>query len=775
MSAFIPALLIKLTLILTLGILLTSALKSAAPSLRHLVLFATLASCLVLPLAMRVSPSWDVAVLRERPTNLDTDGASAIGAIDKTALPKAVAQTSTPVASITTSASTIGRAGGVSRGSNVQRAKTIGERAIYALPFVWALGFVCVLAWLTIGRIRLRRIGKTAWPLSGANWMQLLDDERREAGVAKSVVLATSSVVSTPLTWGWQNPVILLPDDADDWSKEHRRIVLRHELAHIARNDSLSQLVAGVGCAFYWFHPLVWAAERRMRAECERACDDRVVSLGTPAADYAAHLLEVARSARAFGAAGFLSVAMARPSQLEGRLLAVLSESRQRVSTSQRARRVVPALFALMLIPLAAFRAVPRPRPNVPAAGIALPQLQPIVAAARTQLQRVGVDSSFHLAVPARTGGTLTLDLKTGGRIIVTPWDRSEVAVDAHLAGRDWRWTQVTLEPSDDGAILESYFASSSNAQSSNHTFRISVPRKFNLHVNSSGGSIDISGVEGRFTGTTGGGEIEIRNASGDVDLRTGGGDIRVSDSHLSGNVSTGGGTVRIERVSGNLAGLSGSGSVNYISSSGSIRMTESGAGAGAAAGAGSGAATGAGSGAASSKRTAYSYSGIRMTTGGGDISVPEAPNGAYVTTGGGKIRVGPSGGQVYVQTGGGAIDIGPASGSVEAVTGAGDVRINLQGANDHTVRVAAGVGDVTLEVPADLNATLDLETAYTERFGRKTRIIGDFGLQTTETNTWDDSHGTPRKYVRVRQTIGHGGPVITVRTVNGDITLQRK
>ena len=63
MSAFVPALLIKLTLILALGILLTSALRSAAPSLRHLVLFATLASCLVLPVAMRLSPQWDVALL----------------------------------------------------------------------------------------------------------------------------------------------------------------------------------------------------------------------------------------------------------------------------------------------------------------------------------------------------------------------------------------------------------------------------------------------------------------------------------------------------------------------------------------------------------------------------------------------------------------------------------------------------------------------------------------------------------------------------------------
>src|SRR5690349_4921947 len=100
--------------------------------------------------------------------------------------------------------------------------------------------------------------------------------------------------------------------------------------------------------------------ERRLRAECERACDDQVVSLGTPAADYAAHLLEVARSARAFGAPGFLSVAMARPSQLEGRLLAVLNGSRRRFTASRRERLAAIGISLLVMVPLAAFRPLER-------------------------------------------------------------------------------------------------------------------------------------------------------------------------------------------------------------------------------------------------------------------------------------------------------------------------------------------------------------------------------------------------------------------------------
>ena len=80
----------------------------------------------------------------------------------------------------------------------------------------------------------------------------------------------------------------------------------------------------------------------------------------------------------------------------------------------------------------------------------------------------------------------------------------------------------------------------------------------------------------------------------------------------------------------------------------------------------------------------------------------------------------------------------------------------------------------MVITAPADLNATLDLETAYTDNYRGKTRIISDWPVTVTETNTWDDREGTPRKYVRVRQNIGRGGGVLRVRTVNGNIVLKK-
>ena len=794
MTSFIPALLVKLTLILALGLILAASLRASAPSLRHLVLFATLASGLALPVVMLLSPQWDVPVLPSfvTPTySASPNGTTVRAAADRAPTPFADARSTSAVANAPASRV----------GSNTGSVLNVAA----ALPLLWIVGLAGVLGWLTIGRIRLRRITATSWPLRDADWKTILDEERRESSVEKPVRLFSSSVVSTPLTWGSRSPVILLPEDALDWPEEHRRIVLRHELAHVARDDAFSQLIAGIVCALYWFHPLVWAAERRQRAECERACDDRVVSLGTPAPEYAAHLLEVARSARAFGAPGFLSVAMARPSQLEGRLLAVLNGSRQRVALARGARWTAVVLSALVLLPLAAFRAVPKPIKTVGVRVADAPRVSTTVSAASSEGSSVATaatalaDTTFQLSAPVRSGGTLELDLRTGGNVIITGWDKSEVQVRASLSGRDWRETEVKLTPSGTGATLESDFTTRSNNQSTRHRFTIQVPKNFNVRLRSSGGAISINGVDGSFTGNTGGGEINIQKSNGDVDISTGGGEIYVTDSHLNGNVSTGGGMVRIIGVSGGLSGSSGSGPVIYTDSEGEKHLGlggGSGKGKGASvsvSGNGSNSATISTNGRVStsistkdgSGTTTYindgggqgiggGSSGIRMSSAGGAISLPSAPNGARVTTGGGRIRIGPSGGEVYASTGGGDIEIGPASGSVDAHTGAGDVRIELKGTGPHAVDVTSGKGEVVLVLPRDLDATLEIESAYTNNLGHKTSIVSDWPVQSTETANWDARDGTPRKYVRVSQNIGRGGGVIRVRTVNGNVVLTR-
>ena len=777
--SFVLALLAKVTLILAAGLLLTAFMHRGSSSLRHLVLLAFLVCAVTLPIAMVISPRWEVGVLPRSSFGVTPNVTTFTRSGD-------VSRTSTVNSAIRASTAPLPASLGTPDRitSPTLNAVSLPSDPTTALSVTWMVGFIAVVGWLTIGRLRLRRFAREAWPLSKPEWQRTLDAVRVEAGVTREVKLMSSPAVSTPLTWGTRAPVILLPDDALDWTDEHRRVVLRHEIAHVARGDSLAQLIAGLVCAIYWFHPLVWITERRVRAECERACDDRVVSLGTPAADYAAHLLEVARSARAFGAPGFLSVAMARPSQLEGRLLAVLNGSRERVEASRSARWAAAAISVFLLLPIAAFRPVPRqasvdekaapPAPrlvdNLYSDAVSASKVKPAGKAGKSESKLTEskpdkqYDSTFQLSAPARNGGTLYLDLKTGGGVTIRGWDKQEVLVRARLSGRDWRDTRVTLEPSNGDATLESVFERYSNNQSTSHDFDIQLPREFNVRIRSSGGSVNIANVNGTFTGSTGGGEIDIRNVNGRVDISTGGGEVNVSDSNVDGEVSTGGGLVRIERVTGRFNGSSGSGPVIYSESNGG--------GKGYGAGYGKGASASASDSKSASASASAGAGPIRMTQTGGSLYLPSAPSGASVSTGGGRIVIGPSGGAVHAQTGGGDIEIGPVAGSVEATTGAGNVDIAFRGSG--SVDVSSGIGKVTITAPDELNATLDLTTAYTDKFRGKTRIISDWPVTVTETSEWDTSRGTPRRYVRVRQQVGRGGPLIRVNTTNGDIVLRK-
>ena len=118
--------------------------------------------------------------------------------------------------------------------------------------------------------------------------------------------------------------------------------MLLHELAHVVRYDCLTQTLAIIACAAYWPHPAVWWVARQLRVERELACDDRVLAAGAEAHAYAGHLLDIAYSLEGRQAPA-LAVSMARPSQLEGRLLAALDDARNRRSPSLAVRLTLGA------------------------------------------------------------------------------------------------------------------------------------------------------------------------------------------------------------------------------------------------------------------------------------------------------------------------------------------------------------------------------------------------------------------------------------------------
>ena len=158
------------------------------------------------------------------------------------------------------------------------------------------------------------------------------------------------------MTFGLLRPAVLLPSDSAGWPDSRRRTVLLHELAHVRRGDAATHLAARVALAFNWWNPLAWTAWREFLKERERAADDLVLNAGERASDYAGHLLEVARGLGTVPATAWAGVCMARPSQLEGRLVAILDSRVNRKSPGRAAAVLAAALAVAAIAPLAALR-----------------------------------------------------------------------------------------------------------------------------------------------------------------------------------------------------------------------------------------------------------------------------------------------------------------------------------------------------------------------------------------------------------------------------------
>lgn len=316
---------------------------------RHLVWTLAIAGVLLLPVLSLALPDWTVVIRAKAPTIADR--APVIG---RDRQPMAPASSSTSLATNLESAPGAPRVSGFGLRGFAAVTDTLSWSAVVA--GVYAAGVILMLIQLAMQRWSIRRLARDATDMRGFEWTHLSVECAHSLGLHRPVRLLRSRESSMPMAFGTRRPAILLPAIAATWPDDRRRAVVLHELAHIVRYDCLVQTMAFAACTMYWFHPAVWWVARRLRIERELACDDRVIAAGTQPREYAGHLLEIAYT---FGRhrAPALAVSMARPRQLEGRMLAVLDVARNRRVPALRARIGGAAIAAALLFPLASARA----------------------------------------------------------------------------------------------------------------------------------------------------------------------------------------------------------------------------------------------------------------------------------------------------------------------------------------------------------------------------------------------------------------------------------
>jgi TonB family protein len=153
---------------------------------------------------------------------------------------------------------------------------------------------------------------------------------------------------------------------------------------------------------------LVWLAWREFLKERERAADDLVLNAGARASDYAGHLLEIARTLQPATASAGAAVAMARRSQLEGRLLMILDSNVNRKAAARMAPFAAAALAAALVAPFAAVRAQDTAQPVV------TPEMDATIRAAWAQKNQEVVDQAAAAYAQQRKYGEAQKLLETG-------------------------------------------------------------------------------------------------------------------------------------------------------------------------------------------------------------------------------------------------------------------------------------------------------------------------------------------------------------------------
>jgi len=201
------------------------------------------------------------------------------------------------------------------------------------------------------------------------------------------------------------------------------------------------------------------------------------------------------------------------------------------------------------------------------------------------------IDKVMERQFPARPGGTFQLDADQGS-VKVTRGADDQVLVRIQLRARTgsegkaadiFEDFDVHADEHGGGVTVETRYRGGSGGWFSwgddklNIHFEVEVPARYNLHLKTSGGSIDVADLDGDIEARTSGGSLRFGGIAGKLHGRTSGGSIRLDDCRGPVDVETSGGSISVGRVDGEVRAHTSGGSISVKEVRGPIDASTSG------------------------------------------------------------------------------------------------------------------------------------------------------------------------------------------------------
>ena len=135
---------------------------------------------------------------------------------------------------------------------------------------IWAAGTVFCLGTAVLAYLRFTR--KLRLTLRAPDRFAR---EQYAAVPGRKPALYISAGLKTPLMYGLFSPKIVLPER--EYDEELLQNILRHELMHCRRRDTLYKWSAVFILSAHWFNPLSWLVRRELNRACELSCDEMLL------------------------------------------------------------------------------------------------------------------------------------------------------------------------------------------------------------------------------------------------------------------------------------------------------------------------------------------------------------------------------------------------------------------------------------------------------------------------------------------------------------------
>ncbi len=229
-----------------------------------------------------------------------------------------------------------------------------------AIALGWSLHYVARRL-ILVGRLADRRTVSDG-PLAAT-----LAELQRTAGYRRRVHLTMARTISSPVALGLSE--ICVPELALDLGSEQQRSMLAHELAHLARRDSLWLAGASLIERFFFFQPLNRLARRELETTAEYLSDEWAMrKTGSPVA-LAKCLATVAEWIQASPLGVPVAGLAERRSLLVSRIARLLDERLPSSPASRRGWAVAAALGVAVTI-----AAAPRVSQSSPPVPLSVPE-----------------------------------------------------------------------------------------------------------------------------------------------------------------------------------------------------------------------------------------------------------------------------------------------------------------------------------------------------------------------------------------------------------------